>query len=146
MVAKKIVVAIRESGQKEVLSIPPLSSIAVPQQEPQVKVKVEVPKKDIEEMMSTRSTSSTVRKRFKESATRLGKRHKTLVQPIPRKIVEVKDDVTTEKKAWKPKVEKLNEQIIENGDFARMNKYYDLYDYTDRLNLEDAVVKHDLDW
>lgn len=65
------------------------------------------------------------------------------MQPVPRKIAKIKDDVTTiKKKAWKPKVEKLNEQIIEDGDFTRMNKYYDLYDYTNKLNLENAVVKH----
>lgn len=142
-IAKKTVAAIRGIEQKEILSVPPFSSSAVEHEPTQLKVKVEEPEEEQETRKFTRSSSSTPNKRVRESATGPGKRWKVLVPPVPRKIVVIKDDDSTmKKKAWKPRVERVNEEIIQDGDFTKMNKYYDLYDYSERLNLENYVLKY----
>ena len=49
------------------------------------------------------------------------------VEPVDQ---EVKTSVG--RKAWKPKVENLNMQIINDNNFVQLNKYYDLYNNMDR--------------
>lgn len=137
MIAKNIMEAIRDIGQKEVLSIPPL--LAVETRNLQHKVKVEQ-----EEQEVRKSSSTPPGKRVKEIATEPGKRQKTILPPVQRKITQIKDDedIQVKKKTWKPKIEKVNEKIIHDGDFSKMNKYYDLYNYSERVNLENVIVRH----
>ena len=46
------------------------------------------------------------------------------------------------KKAWKPKIENLNMQIIKKDIFVYLNKYYSLYSNNDIRKLENAVVRN----
>lgn len=36
----------------------------------------------------------------------------------------------------------MNPLIINEGDFTKLNNYYDMYDKFEKLNLENAVVRH----
>ena len=49
---------------------------------------------------------------------------------------------TAKRKAWKPKVENLNVQIINETNFVQLNKYYSMYNNMDRRKLENAVVRN----
>ena len=49
---------------------------------------------------------------------------------------------STGRKAWKPKVENLKMQIINDKNFVQLNKYYDLYNNMDRRQLENVVVRN----
>ena len=46
------------------------------------------------------------------------------------------------RKAWRPKVENLNMQIINDKNFVQLNKYYSMYNNMDRRQLENAVVRN----
>lgn len=49
---------------------------------------------------------------------------------------------TLGEKPWKPKVENLDVQIIENKDFVQLKKYYHLYNNMDIMQLEKVAVRH----
>lgn len=136
-IAKKTVEALKQS---ENLVIPPEASSADPVDPIAVKVKVEVPEKD----EGDKSFSPIPRKRVKVSATRPGKRQKMIVPPVPRNVAVIKDDdvVSIKKKTWKPRIERVNEDILKHGDFTKLNKFYDLYGSFDRLNFENAMITH----
>ena len=46
------------------------------------------------------------------------------------------------RREWKPKVENLNMQIINDNNFVQLNKNYDLYNSIDRRQLENAMVRN----
>ena len=46
------------------------------------------------------------------------------------------------RKAWKLKVENLNVQVINDNNFAQLNKYYSMYNAMDRRQLENVVVRN----
>ena len=46
------------------------------------------------------------------------------------------------RRKWKPKVENLNMQIINDNNFLQLNKYYDLYNNMNRRQLENVVVRN----
>ena len=46
------------------------------------------------------------------------------------------------RKAWKPKVENLNVQIINDNNFFQLNKYYIMYNNIDRRHLENAIFRN----
>lgn len=46
---------------------------------------------------------------------------------------------TTRNKPWKPKVENLNMQIINENNFIQLNKFYSMYSNMDKIKLENAV-------
>ena len=48
----------------------------------------------------------------------------------------------TGRKAWKPKVENLNIQIINDNNFMQSNKYYSMYNNMDRRQHENVVVRN----
>ena len=52
-----------------------------------------------------------------------------------RKVEKVKIEVKepTRRKPWNPKVETLNNPVINNGNFVQLNNLYDLYDSMDIL-------------
>lgn len=63
---------------------------------------------------------------------------------MQRKVSKVKYDEDTggSQMKWKLKIEKVNSLIINEGDFSKMNKYYEMYNYSEKLNLENVVVRH----
>lgn len=67
-----------------------------------------------------------------------------IVPPVSRKVAVIKDDdeVSIKKKTWKPRIERVNEDILKHGDFTKLNKFYDLYGSFDRLNFENAMITH----
>ena len=50
----------------------------------------------------------------------------------PVEPVDQEEKTSAGRKAWKPKVENLNIQIINDNSFVQLNKYYDLYNNMDR--------------
>lgn len=144
LVVKHTTIALRDIGKKEVLSVPPLTSVTCQTEDVQnleKNFKVE----EVQEIIkSTKSSTTPPGKRVKEMASGPGKRQETIFTPAHRKISEVKDDEETgrRKKKWKLKIEKVNALIINEGDFSKMNKFYELYNYSEKLNLENAVIRH----
>ena len=92
----------------------------------------------------------TPTKRTKETTSGPGKKRKTLQissshskeetggRLIQHTVQEVKN--STGRRAWRPKVDNLNMQIINDNNFVQLNKYYDLYNRMDTRQLENVVV------
>lgn len=90
---------------------------------------------------------------MKTMETRPGKRLKKIMRSILMKKMrgQIELEKTTEKqlevvssrrKEWKPKIEKLNNIIINEGNIFELNKYYHLYIGIDRLELENAIIRY----
>lgn len=144
IVTKQTTIEIRDIGQKEVLSIPPITSVATHTEETQ-DLEEEIEVVEVQELRkSTRSSTTPPAKRVKEMASGPRKRQKTIYTPTQRKVLDVKDDeeARISRKKWKPKIEKLNALIINEGDFTEMKKNYESYNFSEKLNLENVVIRH----
>ena len=93
----------------------------------------------------------TTKKRVKKTTSRSGKRRRTTHfsdseesedetkdKPVVVNVLEGRK--IAGKKAWKPKVVKM--QIINDENFVQLNKYYDLYSNMDQRKLENSIIRN----
>lgn len=46
------------------------------------------------------------------------------------------------RKPWKPKIEKINTAIANDGNFIQMNKFYDLYNDFEKLQIDISTIRY----
>lgn len=96
---------------------------------------VPVPRKST----SLERTKTPPKKRVKKTTSGPRKKRRTLqissseeIGDRPTKPADQEAKTLARQKSWKPKVENLNMQIINDNSFLQLNKYYDLYNNLDR--------------
>ena len=92
------------------------------------------PKRRVKHTISPPSKRRTLQISSSESKEEIGYRHVEVANQEANTLVG--------RKAWKPKVENLNMQIVNHNNFVRLNKYYDFYNNMDRRQLENVVVRN----
>ena len=136
------------------MQAPSVPYATVAQQQPQRKGK-EVEKKPTQRKSTRVEEEKHVsqKKRSKQTTSGPRKKRKTLKISSSFESDEEIGDILVQqatqevktpigRKAWKPKVENLNVQIINDNNFVQLNKYYSMYNNMDRRQLENAVVRN----
>lgn len=95
---------------------------------------------------------TTKTKRMKQEATRLGKRQKSLLIIVKsskeeeeeqvEKVIVSKQTTGKAKQPWKPKIEKINSTIENEGNFVQMNKFYDLYNDIEKYQIDISTMRY----
>ena len=82
-------------------------------------------------------------KRKQKEIIQILPRKKMWSQVEPQKAIEKQPEIVqTRRKVWKPNIEKVNNAIINEGNFVQLNKFYHFYTGTNILELENAIIRH----
>ena len=53
-----------------------------------------------------------------------------------------KQEAEKARQPWKPKIEKINIVIANEGNFVQMNKFYDLYNKFEKDQIDISTLRH----
>jgi hypothetical protein len=167
---KKTISKLGHVGEQGVMYVPPLAvehafgvSVATTPTEknvPYATVSIGKPsehKRKSERLVEVETHKS---KRVKQLATRPGRSKKSLLTidnsseeeqteqeekheaRQPKKASALKQLAVKTRQPWKPKIEKINTTIVDEGNFVQMNKFYDLYNDIENLKIDISTVRY----
>ena len=58
------------------------------------------------------------------------------------KVTISKQPASKTRQPWKPKIEKINTTIVNEGNFVQMNKFYDLYNDIEKEQIDISIVRY----